>query len=212
MLCALMVLLALADLLAAAAPAYWVMLLGRVLVGLVIGGFWSIGAGLAVRLVPEKSVARATAMIFSAVPLGSVLGVPAATLIGHLVGWRAAFGVMGGLTLGVLATLVMLLPPLPPVRVTQWGVLRDLLRRRSIRLGLVATFLVVLAHFRAYTYVTPFLQEITKVSPALLCMFLLTYGAAGVLGNFVAGSTVSRHLLRPRGSGGRFRVCIRPGR
>lgn len=194
MLCALMALLALANLLAAAAPAYWVMLVCRVLVGLVIGGFWSIGAGLAVRLVGENAVARATSVIFSAVPLGSVLGVPAGTLIGHLAGWRAAFGVLGGLTLGVLVALVVLLPPLPPVRVTRLGVLRGLLRRHSIRLGLLATFLVVLAHFGTYTYVTPFLQEVTNVSPAMLSALLLIYGAAGFIGNFVAGATVTRHL------------------
>jgi predicted MFS family arabinose efflux permease len=194
MLCALMAVLALADLLAAAAPAYWVLLFGRVLVGLVIGGFWSIGAGLAVRLVGEKSVARATSVIFAAVPLGSVLGVPAGTLIGQLAGWRAAFLVLGGLTLGVLVALLVLLPPLPPAQVTRLRVLRGLLGRPSIRLGLLATFLVVIAHFGTYTYVTPFLREVTKVGPAQLSTFLLIYGSAGILGNFVAGSTARRNL------------------
>lgn len=72
MLCTFMALLAIANLLAAVAPNYWVMLISRVVVGIVIGGFWSIGAGLAERLVPPESVGRATAVIFSAVPLGSV--------------------------------------------------------------------------------------------------------------------------------------------
>lgn len=128
MLCVLMLLLALADFLSAIAPTYWIMLLARVLVGLTIGGFWSIGAGLAVRLVPEKSVGMATAMIFAAVPLGSVLGVPAGTLIAHLAGWRAAFVVMGVLTVAVLVALIVLVPPLPAVQVTRLNVLRGLLR------------------------------------------------------------------------------------
>ena len=70
MLCALMALLVAADFLAALAPNYWLMLLARALVGLTIGGFWSIGAGLAARLVPPKSVGTATAVIFAAVPMG----------------------------------------------------------------------------------------------------------------------------------------------
>jgi predicted MFS family arabinose efflux permease len=195
LLCVLMALLALADLISALAPAYWVLLLARSVVGLVIGGFWSIGAGLAGRLVRARWVGRATAVIFVAVPLGSVLGVPAGTLIGQLAGWRAAFLVLAGLSVAVLLALVVLLPPLPPFRVTRMRVLRGVMRRGGVRLGLLATFLLVLAHFGAYTYVTPFLREVTGLEPGWLSAFLLAYGVAGILGNFVAGAAVSR---RPR--------------
>ncbi|GAA3511177.1 putative MFS family arabinose efflux permease [Streptosporangium album] len=194
MLCALMLLLAVADFLAAAAPAYWVMVVSRILVGLVIGGFWSIGAGLAVRLVRAEQVGTATAVIFSAVPLGSVLGVPAGTLIGHLMGWRAAFVVMGVMTVGVFLALIVLVPPLPAVQVTRLKVLGDLIRGTGIRVGLVLTFLIVTAHFGTYTYVTPFLQQVTRVSPGLITTFLLAYGVAGIVGNFIAGVTVTRDL------------------
>ncbi|SDN24678.1 MFS transporter [Allokutzneria albata] len=191
MLCALMLVLAIADFLAAVAPNYWVMLFSRVLVGLVIGGFWSIGSGLAARLVPEEAVGRATSVIFSAVPLGSVLGVPAGTFVGQVAGWRSAFVVMGLLTLAVLAALSWWMPPLPAIRVTRLDVLRELLRRRDIRIGLAVTALIVTAHFATYTYVTPFLQEVTRTDSVTL--FLLTYGIAGVAGNFLSG--MSRHVF-----------------
>ncbi|MGV9778058.1 MFS transporter [Streptosporangium sp. NPDC003464] len=194
MLCALMLLLAVADFLAAAAPAYWVMVVSRVLVGLVIGGFWSIGAGLAGRLVPAGQAGTATAVIFSAVPLGSVLGVPAGTFIGHLAGWRTAFVVMGVLALGVLLALIVLVPPLPAVQVTRLKVLGGLFRSPGVRVGLVLTVLIVTAHFGTYTYVTPFLRQVTGVSPDLITVFLLVYGVAGIVGNFVAGVTVTRRL------------------
>ncbi|MCZ4121981.1 MFS transporter [Streptomyces sp. H39-S7] len=194
MLSVLMGLLAFADFLAAAAPAFWVMLLSRVLVGITIGGFWSIGAGLAPRLVPPGSASRATAVIFSAVPLGSVLGVPAGALIGELAGWRASFLVMGVLSVGVLIALRTLLPPLPAVQVTRLSALRGMLRERNVRVGLLATFLVVIAHFAAYTYVEPFLQQVTQVKVSLISTFLLVYGAAGVIGNFVAGWAITRGL------------------
>lgn len=192
MLAVLMGLLAVADFLAAVAPSYWLLLVSRVLVGLTIGGFWSIGAGLASRLVPARSVGRATAVIFSAVPLGSVLGVPAGTLVGDLAGWRTSFVALGVLTVGVLVALVALLPPLPPVHVTSLGVLRDLLRRRTVRIGLLATILVVTAHFGTYTYVTAFLEQVTGV--ASVSPLLLAFGIAGVIGNVLAGSAVSRDV------------------
>jgi predicted MFS family arabinose efflux permease len=193
MLCVFMVLLAAANFLAAAAPDYWWVLVSRIVVGIVIGGFWSIGASLAERLVPAASVGRATAVIFSAVPLGSVLGVPAGTLFGHLAGWRAAFIAMGGFTVAVLIILLIVTPPLPPRRTTRLRVLRGMLNTAATRRALLVTVLVVWAHFGTYTYVTPFLEQVTGVGSRLITVFLLLYGAAGILGNFLGGLLVTRH-------------------
>ncbi|MEQ4716609.1 MFS transporter [Nonomuraea sp. B19D2] len=194
MLCVLMAVLAVADVLAAVATSYWVMLASRVLVGLTIGGFWSIGAGLAGRLVPPQAVGTATAVIFSAVPLGSVLGVPAGTFIGQLAGWRTAFLVLAALALLVLTALLMLLPRLPAHQVTSPRVLLDLLRNRGSKIALLATFLIVLAHFGTYTYVTPFLQDVTGLHPAAVSAVLLMYGIAGIAGNFLAGKATATRL------------------
>ncbi|TMS00017.1 MFS transporter [Nonomuraea basaltis] len=194
MLCALMAVLAVADVLAAVAGSYWVMLISRVLVGLTIGGFWSIGAGLAGRLAPPPSVGAATALIFSAVPLGSVLGVPAGTFIGHLAGWRTAFLALAALAVLVLVALLTLVPRLPARQVTSPRVLLDLLRNRGTKIALLATFLIVLAHFGTYTYVTPFLQHVTRLHPAAVSAVLLAYGIAGVAGNFLVGRVIATRL------------------
>ena len=194
MLCVLMAVLAAADVLAAVATSYWVMLISRVLVGLTIGGFWSIGAGLAGRLMPPHAVGTATAVIFSAVPLGSVLGVPAGTFIGNLAGWRTAFLVLAGLAILVLAALLMLLPPLSARQVTSPRVLLDLLRARGAPVALLATFLIVLAHFGTYTYVTPFLRDVTGLPPTAVTAVLLAYGIAGIAGNVLAGKATPTRL------------------
>ncbi|MEK0099826.1 MFS transporter [Streptomyces sp. A475] len=186
-------LLALANFLAAIAQNYWLVLVSRVMVGITIGGFWSIGAGLAGQLVPSRSVGRATSVIFCAVPLGSVLGVPLGTFIGDIAGWRTAFLVMGGFTLAVLALLLLVVPPLPSDQATRLDVLGGMLRSVNARFALVMTFLVVLAHFGAYTYVTPFLEQVTHVSSALITVYLLVYGAAGIAGNFLGGSAVGHY-------------------
>ncbi|MGW6755903.1 MFS transporter [Streptomyces sp. NPDC055006] len=186
-------LLALANFLAAIAQNYWLVLVSRVMVGISIGGFWSIGAGLAGQLVPAKSVGRATSVIFCAVPLGSVLGVPLGTFIGDIAGWRTAFLVMGGFTLAVLALLLLVVPPLPSDQATRLDVLGGMLRSVNTRFALVMTFLIVFAHFGTYTYVTPFLEQVTHVSSALITVYLLVYGAAGIAGNFLGGSAVVRY-------------------
>ncbi|AJC57372.1 MFS transporter [Streptomyces sp. 769] len=196
MLCAFVALLALANFLAATAPVYGLVLLSRVLVGVVIGGFWSIGVGLAERLVPAESAGRATAVIFSAVPLGSVIGVPAGTFLGDLAGWRIACAAVGALAVAVLVLTALVVPALPAVRATGPALLRRTLRGVHTRFALLMTFLIVLAHFGAYTYVTPFLERTTHLATAgTVTAFLLVYGLAGVVGNFAGGAVVAR---RPR--------------
>lgn len=155
MLGAFILLLALANFLAAAASSYWMILISRVMVGITIGGFWSIGAGLAGRLVPAEQVGRATSVIFSAVPLGSVLGVPLGTFIADIAGWRTTFLVMGVFTIAVFVMLLLVVPALPAVQATRLNVLSGMFRGINTRFALVLTFLIVLAHFGTYTYVTP---------------------------------------------------------
>jgi predicted MFS family arabinose efflux permease len=188
MLAVFMLVLTAANVLAAVAPTYWIALVSRVLLGVTIGGFWSISAGLAERLVPPDRVTKAKTVVFSAVPLGSVLGVPAGTFLGDTMGWRMTFvalAVLAGVTLVALRAL----PPLPPIHVTHLEVLREALK--PSRKALLVTFLIVLAHFATYTYIRPFLEPHLNANE--ITLLLLTYGTAGIIGNFVAGPLVARH-------------------
>ncbi|MEU5586546.1 MFS transporter [Streptomyces chrestomyceticus] len=196
-LCGLMVMLAAANLLAAWAPGFGVMLAARVLVGLGMGGVWALAAGLAVRLVAARSVAAATSLIFSGVAAASVLGVPMGTLIGQLGGWRTAFVVVGVLAALVTGALAVLLPPLPAEGAVRLGGVLRLFHDARVRTGLVVVALLVGGHFVAYTYVRPVLEEVSGVGPGVISTLLLVYGVAGVAGNFVGGAGAGRS---PRGT------------
>ncbi|MFD5624165.1 MFS transporter [Streptomyces yangpuensis] len=188
-LCVLIALTAAANLAAAVAPAFPVVLAARLLVGVGVGGFWAIAGGLALRLVPERHVRRATALVFGGVPTASVLGVPAGTLLGELGGWRTAFAAVGALCLVTLTALVVLLPPLPPSRRISFPELPALFREnRAVRAGVAVTFLVVTGQFAAYTFVRPILQDVSGIDADFVSTLLLGYGVAGVAGNFLAGA------------------------
>jgi predicted MFS family arabinose efflux permease len=124
-------------------------------------------------------------VIFAAVPLGSVLGVPLGTLVGQLAGWRTAFALLGVLSLATAAALLVFTPSLPAKEITRVSVLTGLMRRSNVRSGLTVTFLVVLAHFGTYTYLTPLLRDVVR--PGVLSGYLLVYGVAGIAGTFLAG-------------------------
>lgn len=192
----LMALMTVANAVSALAPTYPVLLASRVLVGVAIGGFWAVAGGLATRLVPERDVPRATALIFGGVAAANVFGVPIGTLLGGFVGWRVAFGALGVLAAAVLVALFVLLPPLVADRPVRPSVLLAQLRNPAVATGILVTLLVVTGHFAAYTFVSPVMQERAGVPVALVGPLLLGFGAAGMVGNFVAGAAVARRLRR----------------
>jgi predicted MFS family arabinose efflux permease len=182
------------NLIAMLAPSFPVLIAGRVLFGIGLGGFWAIGAGLGGRLVEEKFVARATAIIFAGVSIGMLIGGPAGALIGDLAGWRPAFGL--SLLLSTVA-LVLQLIFLPPLRVRQSVAARDLLgiwRSTNGKIGLIAMFLVLCGQFATYTYVTPFLAQVSGFDGKAISSILLGYTAIGLLGNFLGGAGAGRNV------------------
>lgn len=184
-----------ANLVSALADDFTLVLIARFLIGISVGGFWAIAGGLALRLVPEHHIGRATAVIFGGVSTASVLGVPAGTLLGDLSGWRTAFAAVGVLALVSLVCILVLVPSLPSQRTISF---RDVGRQFSsnpgARIGVIATFLIITGHFVAFTFVRPVLQEISGVDSSLISGLLLLYGVAGIIGNFIAGARVGERV------------------
>ncbi|MFJ9635734.1 MFS transporter [Streptomyces sp. NPDC101178] len=185
-----------ANLASAFATSFTVVLVARFLIGISVGGFWSIAGGIALRLVPARHVARATAVIFGGVETASVLGVPIGTFLGDLSGWRTAFGAVGILGLASLTCMLFLMPKLPAGQTITFAALPKVFRSNAgLRIGIALTFLVITGHFLAYTFVRPVLQG-DGIGDSSVGVLLLTFGAAGVCGNFIAGALVARRLRR----------------
>ncbi|POX43506.1 MFS transporter [Streptomyces sp. Ru73] len=195
-LCALMLLLTAGNLLAAWAPHFGVLMAGRVLVGVGMGGVWTVAASLAARLVPGRPAGAATSLIFSGIAVASVLGVPAGTYLGEAAGWRTAFIAVGALGAAVAVALAVLLPRLPVARAARLGGLFRLAGERTVRIGLLAIALLVTGHFTAYTYVRPVLEDVSGAGPGLIGALLLAYGIAGVVGNFAGAAGAARSPRR----------------
>jgi len=197
---ALTVLLVLADALAAIAPTFAVLFVARVLLGIAIGGFWAIGAGIATRLVQPGSAIRATSYITAGISVATVVSLPLGAFVTSLASWRLAFVIGGVLGLIALGLQLALLPRIPAIHRVRFSTLGGLLRIPRARVGLIATAFVFVAQFAAYTYVAPYLKDLVKVSPDTITLALLVFGVAGILGNFVAGVTLSRSVIGTLGA------------
>jgi len=79
------------GLLVALAPNYSTFMAGRALVGVAIGGFWSLSTAILARLSTPSDLPKTMAMLQGGTALASVLAAPLGSFLGGLIGWRGAF-------------------------------------------------------------------------------------------------------------------------
>ena len=190
-------LMALSGTVVALAPNYPVYMLGRALIGVVVGGFWSLSAATAMRLVPPQDVPRALAVFNGGNALAAVVAAPLGSALGGLIGWRGAFFCLVPLALVALAWQWLSLPPMPAQsRKASAGHALALLRHRAVGLGMLAAGAFFMGQFTLFTYLRPFLETVTKVDVPGLSMMLLTLGAAGFVGTTLIGRCLKWHFYR----------------
>ena len=189
-------LMAVSGAVVALAPNYFVYMVGRALIGVVIGGFWSMSAATAMRLVPSSQVPRALAIFNGGNALATVIAAPLGSCLGSVIGWRGAFFCL--IPIAVIAFIwqsVSLLPMAAERANGSRNVLR-LLTSRSVALGMAACGAFFMGQFALFTFVRPFLETVTRVDVSTLSLILLVIGVAGFIGTAVIGTFLKVGLYR----------------
>lgn len=182
------------SLMVAFAPSLNVLLLGRLLLGIAIGGFWSMSTATAMRLVPAAMVPKALAIIFSAVSIATVVAAPLGSYLGGLIGWRNVFILCAAPSVVALFWQLWVLPSMRPQSVGSFAMLFKVLARPGMLGGMFATILIFSGHFAFFTYLRPFLETVAQTSVEGVSLILLGFGVANFIGTSVAGYLLSRNL------------------
>ncbi|UED86771.1 MFS transporter [Streptomyces profundus] len=193
-----MVVLAVGNALTAVAGGLGLLMVSRVVIGFGMGAVWGLASAVATRLVAPRNAALAVSFAVSGVAAASVVGVPLGTLVGNAFGWRAAFGCLAGAALLLAAGLLLALPRLPRPAAPDPAPdgRRAGLWTPAVGVGLTLIALLVTAHFAAYTYVRPVLEERTGLTAGSIALLLLVYGLFGLVGNFAAGAAAAGRARR----------------
>ncbi|HSH71687.1 MAG TPA: MFS transporter [Methylophilaceae bacterium] len=180
----------------AVAPSYGVFMFGRALIGIAIGGFWSLSAATAMRLVPEEQVPRALAIVNGGNALATVVAAPLGSFLGGMIGWRSAFFCVVPMAVITFCWLYISLPSLKPLNSGASGNVLKLLKRPQIALGMAAVSIFFMGQFALFTYLRPFLETATHVDITTLSLVLLVMGASGFIGTVLIGAFVKKDLYR----------------
>ncbi|MEZ0470701.1 MFS transporter [Luteimonas salinilitoris] len=201
-------LLVLSNGLAAAADNLSTLLTARVLLGVALGGFWSMAGALAMRLVPDDLFARAMSLILTGVSVATVCAAPIGAWMGELWGWRSAFIAAGAVSVATLAAQFLTLPSLPPRANPDLRVLGELLSRPAVRMALLAVLFVISGHFAGFTYIRPLMENVAQLSVGAISAILLGYGIGGFFGNLAGGYIAGRSERHAIVSGGTLIVAL----
>lgn len=172
---------------------FTVLVISRIGIAFAHAIFWSITASLAIRLAPAGKRAQALSLIATGTALAMVLGLPIGRVVGQYFGWRTTFFAIGMGALITLLCLIKLLPKLPSEHSGSLKSLPLLFRRPALMSLYVLTVVVVTAHYTAYSYIEPFVQNVAGLSANFATVLLLILGGAGIIGSLMFGKLGNRH-------------------
>ncbi|PJE39772.1 MAG: MFS transporter [Pseudomonas sp.] len=191
------VLMAISGAVVALAPSFTLYMVGRALLGVVIGGFWSMSAATAMRLVPDDQVPKALAIFNGGNALATVIAAPLGSYLGSVIGWRGAFLCLVPVAVVALVWQWLSLPSMrPSMRKSPALSVFKLLGTRSVAFGMVACGSFFMGQFALFTYLRPFLETVTLVDTTTLSLILLVIGVAGLGGSLLIGSWLKKGLYR----------------
>ncbi|GAA3886053.1 MFS transporter [Saccharothrix violaceirubra] len=182
--------------LGAVATDYAVMAVARVITGIASSAFFGVALALCADLVGPSLRGRASSVVLGGLMVGTVLGLPAATLLDQHLGWRAAFWMVAALTLVAGSAIAKIVPDLP--KAAEIGLRAELGAFRNGRLwaAYAVSGLTIGSVFAAFSYFTPIYLDVSGFAAGVVPLLLAVYGVATVVGTAVVGRLADRHATR----------------
>lgn len=188
-------LLAISGIVVTLAPTYVILMIGRAMLGIAIGGFWSMSTAIVMRLVSRREVPAALAMLNAGNAIAATISAPVGSFLGAQIGWRGAFFLVVPVAVLAIVWQFISLPALPPRDARSSSNVFRLLRRPLVFAGMTAILFLFMGQFALFTYLRPFLEQVTHLDVEALSLILLVMGLAGAAGTWLIGRLLTHRLF-----------------
>lgn len=178
------------NLMVALAPSFAVLLLGRVVLGVALAGFWALAFAVGVRVVDRPALIATSLAVGTS--FSTIIAVPMASIIAGISDWRYVFVLLAVLSAGVMIVLARVLPPVPAMPAAGAAMMLGALRNPALVIGVGVVGIAAFANFTAYPYIR---VAIGEIAPGAVAGMLLAWGVGGLAGNLIAGRLSERLRL-----------------
>ena len=165
------------------AEGYYTLMLSRIGVACSHAIFWSIAPPLAVRTVPDGKRALGLSTIATGSSVAMVVGLPLGRVVGLYVGWRMTFLSIAIISALIFIFIAVVFPKLQNRGKFAFKQLPALLHNRVLVGVFIMSVLFATAHYTGYSYIEPFLGKVAALSPDVVTLVLIVFGASGMLGS-----------------------------
>ncbi|MDQ1042501.1 Cmx/CmrA family chloramphenicol efflux MFS transporter [Streptomyces sp. V4I2] len=163
----------------------------RIVAALANAGFLAVALTAAATLVSPDKRGRALAVLLSGTTVATIAGVPGGSVLGTVLGWRAAFWAVAALC---LPAALGILKAIPAERVNEEATggpalqaeLAQLTRQPLILVMLLGA-LVNAATFGSFTFLAPVVTDTARLGELWISVVLVLFGAGSFAGVTVAG-------------------------
>ena len=170
--------------------------IGRALLGISVGGFWSLSNALVQRLIVPEKLAQGFSTMLSGVSIATIIALPCASCLSLYVSWRTIFVLTATVSSFTFIALLLTLPSLPPKQSTGMKVLKELTTTKIVFFGLFGTFLSYMGYHVIFTYIRLFFEEKLYFTDEFLAFAMLLYAGLNIAGTIAAGKLFSRFFKR----------------
>ncbi|MFP8965004.1 MFS transporter [Pokkaliibacter sp. CJK22405] len=169
---------------------------GRLILGLALGGFWAMAPALTMRLSQQQDIPRAMSIVFGGVSVALVLAAPLGSFLEVIVGWRGVFAITGVLGVVCLLWQALSFPKLPSTHPHSFASLWRTACRPGMAAALLAMFLVFGGQFTFFSYMRPFYESFAGFKNNELSAIFLAFGIANVIGTSLSSYFIQRGLKK----------------
>lgn len=191
-----MVVFILGNLLAAFAPVFGILILGRIVSAFAHGIFMSVSSVIAADVVAPHKRASAIAIMFTGLTVATVTGVPLGTFIGQQTSWHMSFLFIAAVgVLGLIANFFLVPSHLPVPGKTDISGIARIFKTKTVVISLLITAFGYGGTFTAYTYLSPILEKFMGYSASGIVVILTVYGVMVAIGNTIGGKLSNHNPL-----------------
>ncbi len=171
-----------------------ILVVSRAIVASVHAIFWGVTTPLAIRLAPAGEREKAMSVVATGATLGSVVGIPLGTFLGQVDGWRFSFGAIGACAAVIMIILIRFLPSTPSLNAKGFNMILPLFSRKKLVLVYALTVVLMTGQYAAFTFISPYLQQLGHLPKEWIASVLLASGCAGLVGGFIAPKLLREHF------------------
>ena len=172
---------------------FYMLLAARIGVAFAHSVFWSIVSPMAARIVSERYRPLALSIVCSGASIAMVFGMPIGRMIGLMLGWRMTFLTIGIVAVATFIYMFLTLPVVPSRGKFSVKKLPVLFKNKPLMGIFILTIFFATSYYTCYSYIEPFMKQITGMSDSLVTASLMAFGASGIAGSFAFSKFYNAH-------------------